>query len=397
MTVRSTRVVGYIFIFLTCLACQGAIAQTCKPNENTAFGEWFDASIQLKGDQRNQSFDSGLGAQITSLKLLLQWKSGAQRDWRIIIRDLQLHVLATLGPQDFVESPARPGTRGRWTGRLPVARVVMDLVGPNDLDAVVEVPSGLAYSGAPGAHLFSIQGPVAQWGPLYSDPSSLIKRAGDPVGMLVSGADNDGQKQSWCCSGSMISDQLFLTNWHCGGVGRMSAKSYWNDFICDNTVVDLGWDDSHRSRQYSCVGVPEKDEKLDFAFIRLQPVVGIGGVVGQPPRARIAKNTTSDNIFMVHHALCLPKLVSTCTLNIAASAPGNPDIFRHTCDTEHGASGAPIFDETGHLVGLHHSGFARDANCSPTDRLNKATRMSAIIDYLKSRNSSIISELGIDE
>src|SRR5258707_15576695 len=55
MTARSTRVVGYIFIFLTCLACQGAIAQTCKPNENTAFGEWFDASIQLKGDQRNQS------------------------------------------------------------------------------------------------------------------------------------------------------------------------------------------------------------------------------------------------------------------------------------------------------------------------------------------------------
>src|SRR5262249_25151525 len=146
---------------------------------------------------------------------------------------------------------------------------------------------------------------------------------GDAVGMLVSGHwdAQTGKKDSWCCSGVMIASDLMLTNWHCGGAVGMAEQSYWNSDVCMNTLVDLGWDDGVVSRQYNCTGVPIKDRRLDFALIRVQPVVGYGGAAGEPVHVRLAPANVAElsDLFIVHHAMCKPKLLSAQCRVVAKS------------------------------------------------------------------------------
>jgi hypothetical protein len=192
----------------------------------------------------------------------------------------------------------------------------------------------------------------------------------------------------------------------------MPEIAYWNSDVCANTIIDLSWDDGVVSRQYSCIDVVVKNKSLDFAILRLRPVVGSGGTVGQPVAAQFSNNQVnqSTNVFVVHHAQCKPKLVSRSCRTGSVSIPawtdsaGNsstvaPNVnnsfprFTHDCDTEPGASGAPIFDFNGKVIGLHHAGFARDSQCRPIDFLNKAVKIDTILDYIRPHRPSISSEL----
>src|SRR5262249_31995994 len=68
--------------------------------------------------------------------------------------------------------------------------------------------------------------------------------------------------------------------------------------------------------------------------------------------------------------------------------------FEHSCDTEGGSSGAPVFDEQYSLIGLHHHGFDLDAaTCEPKDKVNKAVRVQAILDQLKSDKPALFAEI----
>jgi S1-C subfamily serine protease len=391
-----------------------SLAQTCTATESitsTSFGQWFDPSITLNSNQTSQSFDSGL-PNISSLKLFLGAKK-TEHSWNIVIRDGQYHVLATFGSKEFGADGAGR-EKGRWTGRLPSSQVIVDLIAPNEPNAAVDVIAGIALpSSSSATRLFSIQGQTPKWQPLYKSSSATEKRAGDAVGMLVGAAVlDDGQKYSWCCSGVEVTSDLFLTNWHCGGAQGMPEKAYWNTDVCNNTVVDLGWDDGLISRQYSCADVVATDKRLDFALLRLRPVVGPGGTVGEPVRAQWGGDQIGavSNIFMLHHAQCLPKLTSGSCHVISTSIPawtndeggagapasGRRDpfpVFTHDCDTEPGASGGPIFDFRGKLVGLHHAGFARDAQCHAIDSVNKAIKIDAILEFLRDSRPALSSEL----
>jgi hypothetical protein len=199
-----------------------------------------------------------------------------------------------------------------------------------------------------------------------------------------------------------------LTNWHCGGVVGMPEQSYWGNDVCANTLVDLGWDDGVVSRQYHCAEVLVKDRRLDFALIRLRPVVGFGGVVGEPLHAQLALEKVSalTELFIVHHAMCKPKLLSMQCRIVSKAYTNWMDTstqtdFSHDCDTEPGASGAPVFDNDGRIVGLHHLGFTRDDQCNPLDKINKAVQIQEIVrsikgDELKRAKPNLAVELGLE-
>ena len=59
----------------------------------------------------------------------------------------------------------------------------------------------------------------------------------------------------------------------------------------------------------------------------------------------------------------------------------------------HIASGAPVFDVSGSLVGLHHLGFARDNQCKPIDHVNKAIKISDIVGFLRQQHQALLNEL----
>ena len=54
--------------------------------------------------------------------------------------------------------------------------------------------------------------------------------------------------------------------------------------------------------------------------------------------------------------------------------------FTHTCDSAGGSSGAPVFDAEGHLVGLHHYGFAEAQVQEWTE--NRAVRLERIRNWV---------------
>jgi V8-like Glu-specific endopeptidase len=65
----------------------------------------------------------------------------------------------------------------------------------------------------------------------------------------------------------------------------------------------------------------------------------------------------------------------------------------HRCDTEPGASGAPVFDANGRLIALHHLGFKRNDRCEPLDRVNKAVEIRHILNHVKMTAADIYEEI----
>ena len=202
----------------------------------------------------------------------------------------------------------------------------------------------------------------------------------------------------------MISHDLFLTNWHCGANADGNGV-YWSADVCERTVIDLGWSSESLSRQYSCKEVVAKDRNLDYAILRVVPVLGPGGYSSRPPHSRISEAvlTESEDIFLVHHANCSFKLISKAcriqnpsyhswTGQLSKGDHQLPD-FTHDCDTESGASGAPVFDLSGSMIGIHHAGFDRNESCKKVDSVNKAVSIAAIMRHLRETNPEIATEL----
>ena len=374
-------------------------AAECRPPESlTSFGTWFDQEIELTARDPDRVVNAGTWlSDAQTMRLLLQVRSGTDRRWHLLVRDQAYHVLATFYPEDFAAADGT-GSVSRWTGRLPVASARVDLRADATSDIRVAVIAGIAMAAAPkGERQYSTQHDVPAWRDLFDQSSPVAaRRAGDAVGMLLGGSfDPDtGQHATWCCTGVMVSKTLMLTNWHCGGADGTRLESYWNHDTCANTLFDLGWDSGTVSQQYACGEVVAKDRTLDFALLRVRPVIGAGGGAAHAAFAPIAPGPLPDSVFLIHHALCQPKLLSDRCHVRAGSFPSWVDPartteFTHDCDTEPGASGAPVFDAAGRLVGLHHLGFA----CTPPDKANKAIGMSEIVDYLAVNAPAAAAEL----
>jgi hypothetical protein len=392
-------------------ASEGA---TCKPGEAAAevteFGKNFSPAIVLDKRYVDQPRRVEHGLQdikVAAMRILLAIGNDvSDRDWTITIRNARNGVLASFDPLDFQDAGGAL-TIKRWTGRFDESEIFVELQARKETDLVVEILEGLATpSTADAVRLYSIQGDTATWQPLYSAPLE-IARAGDPTGIMVTGHEvPPGSKSSpgWCCSGTMISHDLFLTNWHCGGNSGGNSV-YWTADVCERAVIDLGWSNESLSRQYSCKQVVAKDRDLDYAILRVLPVLGPAGHSSRPPRSRIARAVPKDDqdIFLVHHANCSFKLISReCRIQKSGyrswTGRVDPDDhplpdFTHDCDTESGASGGPVFDLSGSVIGIHHAGFDRDKSCKPVDRVNKAVSIAAILHHLRREYRAVAAEL----
>lgn len=326
------------------------------------------------------------------------------RPWRLTVRDADNHLLANLTAKDFRTSSGR-----RWTGIVPRGSYLW-LEGPKDSTTRLTVTQLVIYPQAAGdLRYFSTQADTPNWTGLHRTGEGYTQqvtaptpqRVGVAVGMIVGGSPlAGGGYAEWCCTGVMVSETVMLTNWHCGA-GRGVEKP-WNQLVCPNMVVDLARDDRAGVRQqYACDAVIGGDPGLDYALIRLKPVVGGSISTGAPVHVSLASETqavAAGKGFVVHHAQCKPKLLSekNCRIELPnAQNKAQPNEIAHTCDTEPGASGAPMFNPDGRLVALHHRGFQRNAGCEAETRYNYAIPVSRIIADLKSRYPAEAGELGL--
>ena len=388
------------------------LADQCKTAESvTNFGAWFSQGARLTAGQPFQPIKAPAGQwPVDSMKLRLEVESGSDRQWHVLIYAPDYRVLASFGPNDFTDKGQLSASR--WTGRLFHDRVQVELVtARKDSDIVIRIPAGIALpKESSDQRVFSVQTPgVLGWNDLFPKNGAmgdtLPRKAGAKVGMLMTARQiPGGDRSAWCCSAVMIGPGLALTNWHCGGDSNwMQPADYWEGNVCVNATLDLAWDGGTIRRQYNCTHVEARNETLDYAVLRVQPVVGTGGVAGEPVYERLsnAAEARLGEAFIVHHAMCQTKQVSDkCKIRSLNHAnwlqADGPREITHDCDTEHGASGAAVFNAQGQVVALHHLGFRRDPQtCEQQDSVNKAVPLSHIIEDLKTNTPELAKELGL--
>lgn len=317
--------------------------------------------------------------------------------WNLTVRDEDYHVIQTFSAEDFKKSSKR------WTVRINGGRAFFDLQRcPGVSKPAIQFDEYIWMPAEAEHPYYSKQGSEPTYKDLFSKATSF-RRLGDSVGMFMSSWD----RVSWVCSGAMVAEDLFLTNWHCGGPewipdpdqpGQRKAfreDFYWQDPILNDALIDLSFDGDMISREYLATRVIAKSMALDFALIEVQPLDAIGRP--RPFPLRSTPLAGGDPFKIVHHAQGKEKQITVSCIVEAASFLGwKPDSglsdVTYRCDTEAGSSGAPILDENGAIAGLHHLGFKKESGTC--DRLNKAVRMDKILDFLRP-HSDIYSRLTV--
>lgn len=309
-------------------------------------------------------------------------------DWFFTVRDSDQRPVEVFGREDF------QGVTTRWTHRVRGAQAQFDMVPCDDgrapaikLLEYVWMPAGAANP------YYSLQSTI----PAYRDITTVdtaLRRIGDVAALLVSSWARD----SWVCSGVMITPTLLLTNWHCGGPPTLQAKGFWNPDIVRDTFVDLSFDGDSHSRELQILSLattPDKD--LDFVVLRTTPIDKLGPV--RPVKISTRAPAKNDEIRVVHHPSGKVKQLSwNCVVRNPDykgwQVAGVPSEFTHACDTEGGSSGAPILDTEGALVGLHHLGFDFDTQkCVQTDKVNKAVKIASILDAILKDKKDVYDEI----
>ena len=274
-----------------------------------------------------------------------------------------------------------------WTMRVPGCRLQLELVPADATPASAAVEMRVVeYVAMPDQALnpyYSLQDAGhPQYRDLFSSPSGATRVLGDAVGMVMA---SHGQV-SWCCSGVAVGENLFLTNWHCGGPEGVDDAAVWSDEVCADTIVDLSWDGDAVSREFQCARVLASEKDLDFALLELRPAGGQGParpalVRARPPRA-------GETLRVIHHPGCLPKqLTANCTVvddGWPSWVTQAADVdLAHRCDTEEGSSGGAVFDSAGELLALHHRGFAQTSDLQARQQhVNLAVRLDRILAFL---------------
>lgn len=385
---------------------QPANGPVCRtPELTTSFGRWFSPSVVLTPNVPSAVAPND-GLDVGGQRLFLRLDKAGSGKWKIAIRAADNRLLSLIDASDFPLSDQN-GKTGLWTGRLDGAQLYVEIVSKDrSVQVVVEKGIALRVKAPVDARLFSLQSNTPRWEELYSVNDATIRSLGAVVGMMHSGGVSRVQidagtyaPQSWCCSGVMISPDLYMTNYHCGSPDAVSDDA-WGQDQCDITVIDLGWEEKGVRRQFACRKVIAKSRRLDYAILRVTPVAGTEGGRGGSLAAVVALSPAmpNDRVFVIHHASCEFKRVSRkCYLRDRRRAWTDPGLatdkpeYGYDCDTEPGASGGPVFNERGQLVALHHLGFKQ---CGGGDKLNAAVGMTAIIDDVRRDNPGLAKELG---
>jgi hypothetical protein len=311
-------------------------------------------------------------------RALIAIKSPLRAKWQLTIRDSHLRPLEAFSWHDTQDQTTR------WTRRLDGrSPTYFDLM--SDKGVEIEIRQVIVMPESAQNPYYSVQTP-GSYGFIPLENADTGRRfLGDYVGVLMSSWD----RRSWCCSGVAVDNDLFLTNWHCGGDSdSMTDDGFWSADVCANTIIDMSWDGDSVDREYVCTGVVEKSKAKDFALLRVKPRHGEDSL--RVPTIRRAAVIDGEGIIIVHHPACRPKQIS---LNCSAKTGGVPgwvtaekSDFTHNCDTEGGSSGGAVFDLSNKLVGIHHLPFERKNGIC--DKLNKGVGIDSIIRSISEPNKS---------
>ncbi|MEH2565680.1 trypsin-like serine peptidase [Bradyrhizobium sp. AZCC 2289] len=317
------------------------------------------------------------------LRILLRATSN-DPNWNLVVRDRAGR------PLQSIAGKSQPAGTTFWTDRLFVndGAISLESDGAPNVKLAETIRYTVVLKSAENPY-YSIQGAKESWVDVYAESSvsSFLRRKAESVGMFI-GSDGDSINGStlWTCSGFVVrsdSKVYFVTNDHCGHrTGALGGR--WNAQVCTNSTVDFSWDGDAISRDYFCERVVVRSDTDDLAVLELRAK----NEGEAPPKALPLKplEDTSAPLAIIQHPASESKKVSRgCSaLTTEVAEVSTIDLkrdFAHRCDTAAGSSGAPVLDEEGNVVGIHHLAFEKlsDGRC---DRLNKAIRVERLITLL---------------
>ena len=199
---------------------------------------------------------------------------------------------------------------------------------------------------------------------LYKD-DPVIMAASKPVAKLS--FSKNGKPH--VCSGFLISEDRLMTNHHCVST---AATCHSTAVLFDFEFLSGGA--RTRGDQYRCARVVKADYHRDFAVLEL---TGTPGTKWGKLAFAAADAAADQDVMIIQHPAGQPKQISRigCKVTDAVAEGRAPESdFAHVCDTYGGSSGAPVLDEAGQVVGLHHYGFGSRLYWTK----NRAIRISKI-------------------
>lgn len=182
------------------------------------------------------------------------------------------------------------------------------------------------------------------------------------------------------CSGTLISDDLFLSAGHCEyEVGHVVQFNYQ-------------YDPSRKLRTRHPVQVievleQENNASYDYAIVRLS------GKPGQMfGHARLANRdeVPGDTVALIGHANAAPKTVHTGPV-IANPTAGLLNWFSYTVDTDGGSSGSGVLSMDGYLIGVHTD---EGCNTSSNPGGNRGMRLSQLMPRSPTLRQVLATQVG---
>lgn len=215
--------------------------------------------------------------------------------------------------------------------------------------------------------------PVEKYDGSLGVPKAFVEAHQRPVGLLRKNGRG-------ICSGTLISDNLFLTAGHCIELGVEGVEAVFNFQTDPNGELR----ESEAFRVIKVLEVEYKEEQrdenlgIDYAILQLE---GNPGTKYGFTRIANADPREHDMLCIIQHPEGTPKMIEAGPVS---GLKGNY-IHYNSLDTLKGASGSGIlFYPSGKIVGVHTNG-----GCTPSEEgANRGTRISFLLEI-----SPILNEI----
>ncbi|MCC2678536.1 MAG: hypothetical protein K0R29_1112 [Pseudobdellovibrio sp.] len=202
---------------------------------------------------------------------------------------------------------------------------------------------------------------VAEYDGSRGQPVEFVAKHESKVAALAYGTPTSSSKY---CTGTLISENLFLTAAHC------IDSTTLNDFAVFNYQKVRGSTDLQTQDHVKIIEVVEQAlNGLDFAILKLEGTPG--ATYGFTP---ISGNEVELGhvLTIIQHPSGTPKKVDAGTRK---GTRGTDYMTYGDLDTEPGSSGSGVLDNVGQLVGVHTNG-----GCTPTQGDNAGVLMTKIVE-----------------
>ncbi|HGF5134596.1 trypsin-like serine peptidase [Vibrio parahaemolyticus] len=171
----------------------------------------------------------------------------------------------------------------------------------------------------------------------------------------------------------LVSSSIIMTNWH------VFRRSYWAEGKKISFDVELG-ENGLPLMPSSVELAPDKlfyaNEDLDFAIVALSSPVLNRDIINIRNFAPVVKDT---RVNIIQHPGAGLKKIAIRENGIKYN-DGN--VIQYWTDTEHGSSGAPLFNDKWEIIGLHYMNDSAESNDGSKVYYNVGHTMMSIVENI---------------